>query len=165
MSESMRYFLATIFIRAFAFIKIPLLGAIKPKVVEMTPQRLAIKVPLNRRNKNHLGVMYFGALAMGGEAAVGIKAVDSIRTMKAPVDFLFKDFNARFLKRAEGDVVFVCEQGEEIEALVKKCIESKQRENATFRSFAIVPSISPTEHVAEFDVTLSVKARMRKARP
>src|SRR5947209_683163 len=89
----------TIFLRLFSFWKIPLLGWIRPSVLE-SGDRTILKVPLNRRTKNHLGVMYFGALAMGAEAAIAIKAVEAIHQSKQRVDFLFKDFQANFLKRA-----------------------------------------------------------------
>lgn len=148
----------TAFLRLFAMIKIPLLSSIRPRVVEIDNKRIVLRVPLNRRTKNHMGVMYFGALAMGAEASVGLRAVSTIRKMKAPVDFLFKDFNATFLRRAEGDVHFICEQGEAIEQLVRRCVESGERENGTFKTVAIVPKISD-EPVAEFEVTLSLKRR------
>ena len=37
--------------------------------------------------------MYFGALAMGAEAAIAIKAIEAIRESKQKVDFIFKDFH------------------------------------------------------------------------
>lgn len=103
--------------------------------------------------------MYFGALAMGAEAAVAIRAIHTIQHSKRKVDFIFKDFQADFLKRAEGDVTFTCEQGPQVQALVEKCIQSGQRESETFESYALVPSKNPTEKVATFKVTLSVKLR------
>jgi acyl-coenzyme A thioesterase PaaI-like protein len=155
-------FKATAFLRLFSFVKIPLLGWIRPTVMEMDEQRTVLKIPLNRRTKNHLGVMYFGAIAMGAEAAVAIRAVQEIQKSGQRVDFLFKDFTANFIKRCEGDVHFVCEQGSEVRDVISKTIQTGQRETKTFRSYAIVPSQDPKEIVAEFTVTLSAKARLVK---
>ena len=55
----------TAFVRLFALSKIPLLGWVYPTVIESTPQKLVIRIKLNRRTKNHLRTMYFGALCMG----------------------------------------------------------------------------------------------------
>jgi len=148
----------TAFLRLYAFFKIPLLAWIQP-VLQEVGTKTVVKIPLSRRTKNHLGVMYFGALAMGAEAAVAINAVDTIRRSGKKVDFIFKDFHADFLKRADGDVLFICEEGQGVAALVEKTIQSGQRETETFHSYAIVPAKDPTIKVAEFKVSLSVKYR------
>ena len=97
---------ATAQIRLYAFLYIPLLWWVRPTLVENSEKNTILKIPLCRRTKNHLGVMYFGALAMGAEAAVAIRAIKVIQTSRRKVDFIFKDFHADFLKRAEGDVFF-----------------------------------------------------------
>jgi len=149
----------TALVRLYAFLHIPLLWWVRPIMVENSKDRTILKIPLCRRTKNHLGSMYFGALAMGAEAAVAIKAIQTIRSSGKKVDFVFKDFHAEFSKRAEGNVEFTCDQGPQITDLVDKCIQTGQRESATFESYAIVPKKNPNEKVATFKVTLSVKAR------
>ena len=149
----------TAFLRFYAFLKIPLLWWIQPTLIEVSDQRTVLKIPLSRRTKNHLGVMYFGGLAMGAEAAIAIKAVHAIHQSGKKVDFIFKDFQANFLKRAEGDVHFICEEGEQVQALVAKAIASGVRENQTFHSYALVPGKDAQAKVAEFAVTLSLKLR------
>ena len=148
----------TAFLRLYAFAKIPLLSAIHPTLLEVSAKRVVLKVPLTRFTKNHLGVMYFGALSMGAEAAVAIKAVHAIQKYKK-IDFIFKDFKADFLKRADGDVHFICDQGDEVLTLVEKAEQSGVRENQTFHSYAVVPSKDPNLKIAEFAVTLSLKRR------
>lgn len=150
---------ATMLLRLFGIMKIPLLAWVRPSVVQMDEHTTILKVPLSRRTKNHLNVMYFGALAMGSEAAVALRAFEEIRKSRKRVDFIFKDFGAKFLKRAEGDVHFVCEEGEGVRDLVQLAIKTGERQTRTFRSFARVPDKDPNEIVAEFKVTLSVKAR------
>lgn len=150
---------STLFLRIFSFFKIPLLGWVRPRIIEVNDKETRLLIPLSHRTKNHLGVMYFGSLAMGAEAAVAVQAVMQIRKSKKKVDFLFKDFHADFLKRAEGDVHFISNQGDEVRALIDEAILKKERLSKTFRSFAIVPSINPDEIIGEFKVTLSVKYR------
>ena len=87
----------TVLVRLFAFLKIPLLWWVRPHIIEISQSRVVLMIPLGRRSKNHLGVMYFGALAMGAEACVAIKAIRAIQESKMKVDFIFKDFQAYFL--------------------------------------------------------------------
>ena len=149
----------TALLRFYTFLKIPLLWWSQPSVIEVSDLKTIIKIPLTRRTKNHLGTMYFGALSMGGEAAVAAKAIQVIQQSNRKVDFLFKDFNAQFLKRAEGDVHFICEEGPAVQALTTKAIATGERETQTFQSYAIVPSKDAHQKVAEFKVTLSLKLR------
>ncbi len=152
-------FKLTLFVRAFTFLKIPLLWWVRPTIVEMSDKKIELKIPLSRRTKNHLNSMYFGALCMGGEAAVAVKGVKAIHDSKQKIDFIFKDFQANFLKRAGGDVHFICEEGFKVDELVEKAKHTSERLEVTVKSYAIVPKINPQEKVAEFAVTMSLKKR------
>ena len=151
----------TFFIRIYTFLKIPLVWWVRPWVIEMNSQKTILEIPLGWRTKNHLGVMYFGALAMGAEAAVAAAAIKAIEDSKEKVDFVFKDFSADFHKRAEGNVYFQCDDGTSIRQLVDQAIQCGERVSKTYESFAYVPSIND-ERVATFKVTLSLKKRKPK---
>lgn len=152
----------TAFVRLFTLLKLPLLNWIQPSVIELNDKIAILKVPLGRRTRNHLRTMYFGALAMGGEGVVAVTAVDEIRKSGQKVDFVFKEFHAKFLQRAEGDVHFVCREPVAVRELISKAIVSGVRETQDFRSYAIVPDQSADTVVAEFTVSLSVKLRRPK---
>ena len=149
----------TAFLRAWGFVKVPLIWACSPSVIEMTDQKCVIKLPLKRATRNHLGSMYFGALAVGADVAGGLIAMRQIQAQGNRVSLVFKDFKAEFLKRPEGDVHFVCDQGDEIRDLVKKAMESGERENLAVKILAFVPSVSESEPVAKFELTLSLKKK------
>lgn len=155
-------FKENLFLTLYAWTKIPLIGFVGPKVLEADDQRTVLKVPLNFRTKNHLGAMYFGALAIGAELCIAMLAVKKIQESGERIDFLFKDFKANFLKRAEGDVHFICEQAAVVVEQINTAKTSEERINRTMTAYAIVPSVSETERVAEFELTLSVKRRVKK---
>jgi len=148
----------TVFLRLWAFRKIRLLSFLSPSVVEFGRDRCVIRVPLNRRTRNHLGSMYFGALCAGADCAAAYLA---LRVTEGIGGFsvIFKDVRAEFLKRAEADVFFACEQGEEIRELLRKALGSGERENLPIRVVATVPSKLGEEPVARFEMTLSAKKR------
>ncbi len=151
----------TFLLRSFGFLKIPLLFFISPTVVEVSDQRCVVSIPLKRRTKNHLNSMYFGALAAGADCAGGLIAMRLIQERGNHVSLIFKDFHAEFLKRAEGDVHFICEEGDQIRELVEKAIQSGERENMPVHIVAFVPSQLPDEPVARFTLTLSLKRKRR----
>jgi len=151
-----------LFLSMYAWTKIPLIGFCSPRVLEADGEKTVLKVPLNWRTKNHLGAMYFGALAIGAELCIAMLAVKKIQESGQRIDFLFKDFKADFLKRAEGDVHFICEQAQIVIEQIESAKHSEERINRTMTAYAIVPSVSMTEKVATFELTLSVKRRVKK---
>lgn len=152
-------FKETLYLRGFGLTQVFLIFVTRPSVVELEDDHCVIKIPLNRITRNHLGSMYFGSLCIGADVAGGIIAMRGIEKKGAKVSLVFKDFKANFLKRPEGDVHFTCRDGEAIQALVEKTVQSGVRENMTVRITATVPSESGDEPVAEFELTLSLKKK------
>lgn len=149
----------TVFLRMFGLMKIPLLGFVRPRIVEINEDSVEIEIPLSRRTKNHLGSMYFGALAIGADCAAGYLCVRHIITKQLPVTFVFKDMTARFIKRPDGNVRFFCSQGEEVLRSLTEAMKSGERINIPMVVTATVPSVSESEAVAEFTLTLSLKRK------
>lgn len=148
----------TLFVKYFGFTKVPLIFYVNPSVVKLDEQVCEIKIPLNRRTKNHLNSMYFGVLATGADLAGGLVAMNEIVSSKKNISLSFKDFHAEFLKRAEGDVHFICNQVEELKKFVQLVSESDERHNFKVLINAIVPKKGP-EVVATFSLTLSLKRK------
>ena len=144
-------------VRSFGLTKIPLIAFLWPQVIELSESRSEIKIPLTFRSKNHLGGMYFGALSIGADLGVGLLAIKQIKDSKKPVSLIFKDFNAKFLKRVEGHAHFICDEGDKVKALVNKAIETGERVEETISAYTTVPKLSQNEPVAQFELTLSLK--------
>ena len=157
--SKLQNFKDNLFLSAYAWTKIPLIGFCAPRVLEASDQRTVLKVNLGFRTKNHLGAMYFGALAIGSELCIAMLAVKKIKESGERIDFLFKDYKADFIKRAEGDVHFICEEAQVVVDQINEAKNSTERINRTMTAYAIVPSVSATEKVATFALTLSVKRR------
>ena len=143
-------------IRVFGLTKVAMIYYCRPKVIHVDDDSLEIKIPLKRRTKNHINSMYFGALAVGADITGGFLAMSPIQKSKRKIVLLFKDFNAKFLKRAESDVHFICKDGLAIKDLVDTAITTQERQNYTLSIIAKTPKISD-DIVAEFKLTLSIK--------
>jgi acyl-coenzyme A thioesterase PaaI-like protein len=145
-------------LRLWALARIPILYFVRVSIVEISSDRVVVRIPLLRRNRNHLGSMYFGALCVGSDCAAGALAMYLIRQQSKNVSLVFKDFSAEFLKRAEGDVDFCCSQGHEISKLVSEAAASEERVELMVNVVATVP-VQGDDVVAKFRLTLSLKQR------
>ena len=153
----------TTLVRLWSLQNVFLLWLVRPKILELSPERCVVKIPLNwitRRRDIH--AMYLGTLCMGADVAAGLIAFHLVMQKKTSVNFIFKDLRAEFLKRAEGDVVFTNNDGPLVQDLVRRALESDERQEATVHVTATVPSKLGDEAVAKFELTLSVK---RKSAP
>ena len=148
---------------AIGGLMIPLVGIVTPRVVEMSETRTILKIPLNFLTRNHLKVMYFGAINIGAELSIAMLAFKFTRESEHRIDFLFRDYKINFLKRADGDVHFICEENEAVLAQLRESETTDERLNRTYKAYAVVPSVDPNVHVAEFELTLSTKRRPKKS--
>ncbi len=160
MPSALRRFQQTLGMRLFGWLKIPLLASVRPSVVELNETRCVVRIPLRRRTRNHLGSMYFGALAIGADCAGGLLAMDQIKRSGGKVSLVFKSFQATFLKRPEADVFFICEAGQAIRDQVQRTLASEDRITEPMAIQAAVKLIDGSfEPVAEFTLELSLKRR------
>ena len=145
------------FIKILGFTKIPLMLFCNPKIIEFDDEKVVVKIRLKRKTKNHLGSMYFGALAVGADLAGGYLAFHHINKSGHNIKLIFKDFNAQFLKRAEGDVLFKCFDGDKIKSMIDSVIKTGERCSKEVNVVAFVPSKLNNEPAAKFKLTLSLK--------
>ena len=152
----------TLLVRAFGFFKIPLIWYVNPTVVAVSKERTEIKIKLTRRTQNHLKSMYFGTLAIGADLAGGLLCMKLLKDKGVKASFVFKDMEAKFLKRADGDVLFVSPSGQAVANLVDRVADSPERQEEVVEVKALVPSRYGEDPVAIFRLTLSVKRIDRK---
>lgn len=145
----------TLLLRTYGWTQWPLLALTKPKVVELNEHACRILMPFRKLIKNHHGSVYFGALAMGADACVGVLAFEKIRKSGHTISFIFKSFEAEFLQRAEGAVVFICNSGEKIDELIESAVTTQERVNAKIPAMACVDG----EEVCRFQLELSIKVK------
>lgn len=152
--------MTTAMVRLWALQNVFLLWLVRPKVVELTDDRCVIKVPLNwRTRRRDIHAMYLGTLCMGADVAAGLIAFKIVKERKQRVSFIFKDIRGEFLKRAEGDVLFTNDDGPVVQDLIRRALETGERQEATVHVTATVPSKLGAEPVARFELTLSIKRR------
>ncbi len=149
----------TAFIRLVGLVRIPLLFFVGPQILRLDEEGCAVKIPLGYRTRNHVGSMYVGTLAAGADLASALNALKVIRAGHKDVVPLFKDLHCDFLKRADGDVVFRCDQGREVAQAVARAGETGERVTLPVQVVATVPDKYGDEPVARFTAGLSLRRK------
>lgn len=147
----------TLFMWYFGRFKVPLIGYLKPQLITLTDDDIVIKLALNRRSKNHLQSMYFGALAIGADLAGGLHGFYHAKRAKVKVSLAFKSFRADFLRRPESDVYFSCTMGHVVKAMIADSKASGKRINKELNVLAYTNVAEQKEDVARFTLELSLK--------
>lgn len=145
------------FLWYFGHFKVALIGYLKPKLITLTDQDIVIRLKLNRRSRNHLHTMYFGALAIGADLAAGLHAFYHADKLKTKVSLVFKSFQAQFLRRPETDVYFVCHMGDTVKTMIEETSASGLRINKPISVKAYTDYPICNEQVADFVLELSLK--------
>ena len=145
------------FMWSFGHFKVPLIGYLRPRLISLCDSEIVIKLKLNRRSKNHLQSMYFGALAVGADLAGGLHAFYHAERAKVKISLAFKSFQAQFLKRPEADVYFICNMGEIVKEMIADSQKTGQRINKPLEISAYTNYPQQPELVARFTLELSLK--------
>ena len=134
--------------------KIPIIGFVNPKIIDISEEKVTVKIKLKRRTKNHLNSMYFGALAVGADIAGGIHVFYFSEVLNKKISFSFKGMKADFIKRAESDVIFSCIDGEIIHSAILESIETGTRIN---KNVLVNAMDENNEIVSTFEMIASLK--------
>jgi acyl-coenzyme A thioesterase PaaI-like protein len=154
MSQMFRF---KLFFWYFCHFKVAMIGYLRPRLIELTEEKIVICLPLRRRSRNHLKSMYFGALSVGADLAAGLHGFYHADLAQCNVALVFKSFQAQFLRRPESDVYFVCSEGEIVKAMIQETQRTKERVNRPIRIDAYTDYPGQTNKVAEFTLELSMK--------
>lgn len=142
----------------FSHFKVAMIGYTKPRLIAVDDCSIILCLPLNRRTRNHLNSMYFGALAVGADMAGGLHGFYHADKAHCKVSLAFKSFQAQFLKRPESDVYFICHEGEVVKAMISESKETGVRINRAMHIKAYTHYLEQQqEEVAHFTLELSLK--------
>lgn len=156
MSPMLRF---KLFFWYFCHFKVAMIGYLRPRIITLNEETIVIRLPLNRRSRNHLHSMYFGALAVGADLAGGLHGFYHAERAQSKISLVFKSFQAQFLSRPEADVYFVCNEGEQVKAMIQETSRTKERVTRPIHIDAFTGYPEQMNKVAAFILELSVKIR------
>ncbi|SNS25770.1 protein of unknown function [Belliella buryatensis] len=124
------------------------------KVKNLTPDQCQISIPFFWRSQNPFKSIYFAALAGAAELSTGALCQLSMAG-KGKFSMLVVDFRAEYYKKANQKIIFTCDQGKELTAIIDQ-LEIEETGKLTMISTGMNPS---EEVVARFYVTWSFKRK------
>ena len=100
---------------------IPFTGGLGMRVLENSAQRTALALPLKRKNRNHVGSVYFGAQVTLAEITMGLLLFN--RYPPGPYGMLVKRVEVDFYAKAKSDLRADCIPAETLFARIDDSIE------------------------------------------
>ena len=141
-------------------LKTPMLLLLQPKVVEITTKRVVIRLPLTYISRNSWGTIFFGAIAAAADLTGGFHAFEHGPSKKVGV--LYKDCTFQFLRRADGDLHLVCEDGLSVADAIAKADLTGERVNVPVSVAGFCYHHSTSDPVFLSKMTLSLKSLKKK---
>ena len=138
--------------------KIRMISFVMPKVVDISNEKVVMKIPFNRRTKNHLNSIYLGAFAVGADLVSGLPIAYMAREEKTKISLAFKNMSSQYYKRATSTVFF---EVKNMRQFVEMLSESKQSGERVTKDIPVEIYThygkEEQELVAEFVMGLSIK--------
>ena len=116
------------FLWYFGWFKIRMIAFLRPRLIELDEEKICLRIGLNRRSRNHLHSMYFGALAVGADIAGGLHGFYHAEKAGCNISLIFKSFEAQFIKRPMKDVYFSSQSGKDVSALIEQSKKKREKE-------------------------------------
>ncbi len=136
-----------------------MIDLMQPELISLDSESIAINVPLTNYTKSGWDSMFMGALSSGFDLAGGFLCFR--RATELSIGMVFKDASIRFLRRADGDVLFECTDGIRVQAaLADASANPENRFNVPIEIRAFVnpgPKLNRGDPVAVATMTLSLK--------
>lgn len=124
---------------AYLFRHLPAAWFLGLRVLACDRRAAKVRLRYGWHSRNPFRSIYFAAQCAAGELSTGVLALGAIQEAGEPVSMLIVGMNAAFLKKAKETLVFVCEDGEGLQAAVRQAIESGEPVIFDARSRGLLP--------------------------
>ena len=64
-----------LFLWFFGLTKVRMILFCRPKIVDITDEKVVLYIPLNRQTRNHIKSMYIGTMTVGADLVTGLTAM------------------------------------------------------------------------------------------
>ena len=118
----------------FLFLKIPISWIAGVRLKEMNDEICITKVKFGWLNQNPFNSMFWAVQGMAAEFSTGFLCAEKIRKSGKKISMLVVHNQAEFTKKAVGRVTFSCLQGQELDAVLQKAIETGEGQTLTMFS-------------------------------
>lgn len=143
--------------RWFTLLRLPSLAFWGVRVLALDAEQAQTVIRYGWRTQNPFRSLYFAALAGAAELSTGVLGLAIIQQQGQSVSMLITGVEGQFLKKATGRIVFTCQQGQAMAAVVERAIATGEPQ--TFQALSTGIQENTGQEVARFAFTWSFKAR------
>lgn len=136
--------------------KMPIAKLAGLKLKSYNEEKCQIYVKHGWLNQNPFRSMFWAVQGMAAELSTGLMCSQKIKDSGVKISMLVVGLQANFSKKAVGKIVFSCNQGKEIDEILKKAIETGEGQTLTLHSKGFDEA---GDEVSEFSFTWSFKTK------
>ncbi|MFU8291138.1 DUF4442 domain-containing protein [Pseudomonas aeruginosa] len=140
----------------FTLVKVPIAWIAGVKLRHLSDRDCQMEVKYGWLNQNPFKSIFWAVEGMAAEFSTGALCISKIRQSQRNIALLVVNLEASFFKKAVGKIAFHCDQGEDVDATIKKALTIREPQILRMRSVGIDEQGDP---VAEFFFTWSFKVK------
>jgi len=144
------------FFNKMLWFKIPIAKIAGIKLQSYDGKKAEISVRHKWINQNPFNSMFWAVQGMAAEFSTGTLCIEKIRNSGHKISMLVVGLEANFTKKAVGKIIFTCNQGEELDAVLEKAIATREGQTLRMRSVGVDEK---GDQVSEFFFTWSFKVK------
>ena len=113
-------------INLYTFFNLPSAWWCGVRVKKITRKYCSTNVNLNWINKNPFKSMFWAIQGMAAELSTGVLIMQASKSLKCDISMLVINNKATFTKKAKGQIVFSCNNGEAVEKTFTKLLKTNK---------------------------------------
>ena len=121
----------------FTLLKLPAAWIMGVRVCYLDTLSCKVRVRHRWINQNPYRSMFWAVQGMAAELSTGILLTQNVKETNRKISMLVTHNKASFTKKARGKIVFTCEQGNEIDEVLRKAIASGEGQTLWMHSKGI----------------------------
>lgn len=136
--------------------KLPIAKIAGLKLHYFDGEKSQISVKYGWLNQNPFKSMFWAVQGMAAELSTGTLCISKIQKSGKKISMLVVGLQANFTKKATGKIIFTCDQGNELDKILKRVIETSEGQTLQMKSIGMDEQ---GNQVAEFVFTWSFKLK------
>ena len=113
-------------INLYTFFNLPSAWLCGVRVKEISHKYCSTKVNLNWINKNPFKSIFWAIQGMAAELSTGVLIMQASKSFKCHISMLVINNKATFTKKAKGQIIFSCDNGEAVDKTFTKLLKTKK---------------------------------------
>ena len=124
-------------INLYTFFNLPSAWWCGVRVKKITRKYCSTKVNLNWINKNPFKSMFWAIQGMAAELSTGVLIMQASKSFKCDISMLVINNKATFTKKAKGQIVFSCNNGEAVEKTFTKLFKTNKSQTLWLQTIGV----------------------------